>query len=239
MRNKKNGFKSAFTLIELLVVMSIIVVLAGIIIPKIAGAKNKAVTVSCQSNMKGIVKAMQLYSQDYPAYGCAGATSPSNLAPIGGTDDIFGALYYQADGNKVGGITTMDIYICPALTETHIAPVPVGWNEALDITNGTIDYVMITSDGTNLPNFLTDPDSNAIITEKTGNHGGSRNVAFLGGNVKLMDDTEIVAFCNIDTSASGNGAPFVAANNITVNGGAPFISDNSTPAQAWNVGDIQ
>ncbi len=236
MRNKKNSFKSAFTLIELLVVMSIIVVLAGIILPKIGSAKNKAVMVSCQSNMKGIVKSMQLYSQDYPAFSCPGRVVAATGAPVDGTEEIFGAMYYQADGNKVGGLTAMDIYVCPALKETHNTPVPAGWNTPIDITNGSIDYVIITSDGIKLPNFLSDPDSNAIMTEKTANHGvEARNVAFLGGNIKLMTNTEIEAFHNIDTDPTTGGVPLT---NPITHVATAFISDHATHQQDWNSGII-
>src|SRR5260221_10572497 len=57
--------KRAFTLIELLVVIAIIAILAAILFPVFAQAREKARGVSCLSNIKQITLAFQMYLQDY------------------------------------------------------------------------------------------------------------------------------------------------------------------------------
>jgi prepilin-type N-terminal cleavage/methylation domain-containing protein/prepilin-type processing-associated H-X9-DG protein len=56
---------SAFTLIELLVVIAIIAILAAILFPVFAQARESARMSSCLSNMKQLSLAMIMYAQDY------------------------------------------------------------------------------------------------------------------------------------------------------------------------------
>jgi prepilin-type N-terminal cleavage/methylation domain-containing protein/prepilin-type processing-associated H-X9-DG protein len=54
-----------FTLIELLVVIAIIAILAAILFPVFAKAREKARTASCQSNLKQLALGVLMYAQDY------------------------------------------------------------------------------------------------------------------------------------------------------------------------------
>jgi prepilin-type N-terminal cleavage/methylation domain-containing protein len=57
--------KSAFTLIELLVVIAIIAILAAILFPVFAQAREKSRMISCLSNMRQLGLSLRMYSQDY------------------------------------------------------------------------------------------------------------------------------------------------------------------------------
>jgi len=112
-RLKRPRAQGAFTLIELLVVIAVIAILAAILFPVFAQAREKARQTSCLSNMRQMGLAVQMYVQDYdeclPLAATATATGFLNwhhlvdpyarntqiwICPSysGATKDIFGIL---------------------------------------------------------------------------------------------------------------------------------------------------
>ncbi|MFO8082108.1 MAG: prepilin-type N-terminal cleavage/methylation domain-containing protein, partial [Armatimonadota bacterium] len=65
--------RTGFTLIELLVVIAIIAILAAILFPVFARAREKARQTSCLSNVKQIMAGIQMYAQDYDERLCPGS----------------------------------------------------------------------------------------------------------------------------------------------------------------------
>jgi prepilin-type N-terminal cleavage/methylation domain-containing protein len=156
-RGKKHGF----TLIELLVVIAIIAILAGLILPVLARARESARRTSCASNLNQIGKAMFMYA-DVPANGKFPETTGTAL-------DSWGLLYnkYVADPR---------VFSCPSKptpgsvlqTWVPLATVPTQCNYAYDKTHGPNDAVAaIAADkgtgGKNSDNHGIDAGQNVLI----------------------------------------------------------------------------
>src|SRR2546428_12391240 len=85
-KSARRGFTpaSGFTLIELLVVIAIIAILAAILFPVFARARENARRSSCQSNLKQIGLGIMQYAQDYDERMISSRMSLNNADNEGG-----------------------------------------------------------------------------------------------------------------------------------------------------------
>jgi len=103
--------RHAFTLIELLVVIAIISILAAILFPVFAQAREKARQTTCVSNVRQISQAFVMYQQDYDEgfpqlfyTGEAGRTQPNNFG------------LYRWSWLVQPYVRSFDVFFCPTDT---------------------------------------------------------------------------------------------------------------------------
>jgi len=163
--------KKGFTLIELLVVIAIIAILAAILFPVFAKAREKARQISCASNEKQLGLAFIQYTQDYDEkYPCGTVTT-----------DVATAVYNGAGwaGQIYSYVKSVGIYKCPddstGVTSTTINTVPVtlvpvsySYNSDL-ATSNTDTAGTITGSSQPITNAgLSSPASTVILSEAQG-----------------------------------------------------------------------
>jgi prepilin-type N-terminal cleavage/methylation domain-containing protein/prepilin-type processing-associated H-X9-DG protein len=99
--------RKAFTLIELLVVIAIIAILAAILFPVFAQAKEAAKRTSCLSNTKQVDLGMMMYLNDYDD------TTPTILGPRGSNTSYQIDWYTQITPY----VKNFDVFFCPDRNE--------------------------------------------------------------------------------------------------------------------------
>lgn len=221
--------KSGFTLIELLVVIAIIAILAAILFPVFARAREQARKTNCASNLKNCAIALQTYWTDYDATlpSSANAGGPSNFEDFGGKMGIvpmpsswtgstglaktWVQMLYPHMKNK-------DIIFCPSDTAEHYASgntneprdtpkISYFWKYAIDQAwhgIGTINGDKCQKEG----DFGYNADQ-IVLYERSGFHTGESNLKEATKINVVYLDTHVrnVSMTNLSGQTSGNASP--------------------------------
>lgn len=99
----RGGFRQfrAFTLVELLVVVAVIAILAGLLLPAVARAKESARTISCMNNLRQLTLASMNYSVDHRG----------NLPSF--RDWLYARVGDLSTGRLYPYLNSKSVYLCP------------------------------------------------------------------------------------------------------------------------------
>ena len=193
-----------FTLIELLVVIAIIAILAAILFPVFARAREKARQTSCQNNLRQIGLSIKMYTQDYddrvlPArlggatgdvcwtrlvhpyinndqiFICASHGAPLASAGADGFTKSYGLNYEIHTFNEYTGHANNPIHIWPPVTVGRVAE-PAQVISAIDMHS-------------NQPGV----HYHTVDERVDWRHNGMASILFLDGHVKAMNRNQTMS----------------------------------------------
>ena len=213
----KKKRQSGFTLIELLVVLAILTVLTSILSLSMAGVKDMTRRITCASNMRQLMLAYQLYSQD------------KRELP-GGGNWVGCITRSDVDGNTSSAVTNGVIY--PYTRDISLYRCPASWYDyyVSYTVNWSFGQRAIDPQGTIIRKFteILDPASALVLLEEFDARGwnwGSMVLKFPGqpdwpvgwplqwtdsvaGNHKAGYDTTYNGACSPPVPARGDNLAF-------------------------------
>ncbi len=212
-----------FTLIELLVVIAIIAILAAVLFPVFARAREKARQSSCLSNVKQLVSAVLMYTEDYNRrLPLAYTSSPTlywyeTVQPYVKNGQIFHcpSAYSKSGGHSHGGIGC-DYGLCYSKTDPGVASVLDGRNVIQRVKNAAETLLLADSDwcwDTSVRSYsvsygIRSSGSWRFAAFIPARHNGGGNIGFVDGHAKwykLEEDPGCTTRCPVQPTLIPTG----------------------------------
>ena len=235
--------KRGFTLIELLVVIAIIAILAAILFPVFAKAREKARTNSCLNNLRQLALAMMMYVQDHDESFPTAKEWNGELARQYG---LTGKVWDCPTSSKKCAATSPDYFFVAGcllsevalgdVTNPSDAPMLADFNGGEDRTQA---YVVPKS-------AMTDSESAASYVDTR--HNAGANLVYVDGHVGwlpkaaiiagLFDPSAIGPACTVESQLSGLTATAKDGGAASAPRLVDSIIEAGPAALNWSTGDI-
>lgn len=207
--------RKGFTLIELLVVIAIIAILAAILFPVFARAREKARQTNCLSNVKQITLGIQMYAQDY-----------NEMLPRARFWDGTHSQHYLYTRAIRPYVMNEQLFICPSHGGAEYAEdwgsspnrmnLSYGFNwdnngsdaKLANITRPSETILIVDSQG-----YLFRSDLDPIVSPGTDGrvqprHNDQANIGFVDGHAKSYAANAIESRHGLTADLTGNGLPW-------------------------------
>ena len=196
--------KRGFTLIELLVVIAIIAILAAILFPVFARAREKAHQTTCTSNLRQITALMLMYSQDHDETLPRATTWSTDINAEGGVMDCPTSSYKGTSGSPdycyIAGCGNGDTFLSAAsigaIRDPSAAPILIDRLTYTDPIMQSISSYYVIHDPSYSDAF------NSIMQTIDQRHSGGANIAFADGHVQIVKPVDPYLFMGSITDLS-------------------------------------
>jgi len=253
--HRRTRFSNGFTLIELLVVIAIIAILAAILFPVFAQAREKARQTTCISNLKQIGMATLMYAQDFDQ------TYPNGWHPDGGDRSHDGVDMWRISlipylGFHTTVQTKADLYNAPdqanwssnnvlscmdAPTSKAYGPTSYGYNQHV-MTNGWNDAL----GGNSAQQYNGKTDASLLMPAHVMSYCDAANVWDNGASAKVdphyydanaNTSEECVNYQNNNgADATGKCGPWLMNPNVWIADGGSVDWGVGVPGEATDWG---